>query len=86
MLHVKDAKYLQDYMIWLSFDDGSSGEVDLSTHLKGAMFQPLKDKAFFSQVKLDSELETIVWPNGADLAPEFLKDILQKNDSKNTLR
>jgi hypothetical protein len=86
MLHVKDAKYLQDYMIWLSFDDGSSGEVDLSAHLNGAMFRPLKDKTFFSQVKFDSELETIVWPNGADLAPEFLKDILQKHDSKNTLR
>ena len=78
MLHVKDAKYLQDYVIWLAFDDGSSGKVDLSTHLKGTIFQPLKDKTFFSQVRLDRELETIVWPNGADLAPEFLKDILQK--------
>ncbi len=78
MLHITKAKYLKDYLVWLAFDDGSSGQVDLLEHLKGPIFQPLKDKKIFSQLRLDPELETIVWPNGADLAPEFLKNILQK--------
>jgi hypothetical protein len=36
------------------------------------MFEPLKDPDLFLQAKLDPELETLIWPNGADLAPEFL--------------
>jgi hypothetical protein len=36
------------------------------------MFEPLKDPDLFLQVKVDPELETVIWPNGADLAPEFL--------------
>lgn len=35
------------------------------------MFEPLKDAALFRQAKVDLELETVVWPNGADLAPNF---------------
>lgn len=66
-----------DYQIWLEFNDGKEGAVDLSQSLWGSMFEPLKDQALFSQVQLDKELDTIVWPNGADLAPEFLHDLLQ---------
>tara|TARA_Y100000296_G_C5016676_1_gene177763 strand:- start:47 stop:289 length:243 start_codon:yes stop_codon:yes gene_type:complete len=73
MLHVRNAKYLNDYKLWVSFDDGTSGEVDLENRLSGPMFEPLKEKTFFSKVSVDPELETVVWPNGADLAPEFLK-------------
>jgi hypothetical protein len=60
----------------LAFDDGSQGKVDLQKHLNGPMFEPLQDKSIFSQVRFDAEIETIVWPNGADFAPEFLKNIL----------
>ena len=73
MLHVIKAKYVKDYTLWASFNDGSAGNIDLSDHLDGKMFTPLKDKSLFSKLKLDAELSTIVWPNGADLAPEFLK-------------
>jgi hypothetical protein len=76
ILHVTGAKYLGDYRVWLQFSDGTSGEADLSPALWGPMFEPLKDKALFSQVKFDHELDTIVWPNGADLAPEYLKDLV----------
>jgi hypothetical protein len=69
---LKNAKYLGDYRIWLKFTDGVEGEVDLESELWGEMFQPLKDKARFAELLLDKELETIVWPNGADFAPEFL--------------
>jgi Protein of unknown function (DUF2442) len=77
ILHVIKARYLQDYQIWLEFNDGKEGAVDLSQCLWGSMFEPLKDQALFSQVQLEKELDTIVWSNGADLAPEFLHDLLQ---------
>lgn len=82
MLHVTSAKYVSDKIVWLSFDDGVSGEVDLSDSLIGTVFEPLKDEAEFSKVYFDEELETIAWPNGADFAPEFLRDLLD-NQSPN---
>lgn len=78
MLHVTSVKYLKDYSLWLSFDDGSQGLVDLSSHLRGTMFEPLKDRELFAKVRFDEEIETAVWPNGADLAPEFLRSLLTK--------
>lgn len=75
MLHVTSAKYLSGYKIWVAFDDDTSGEVDLEGVLKGSVFEPLKDIGTFQQLAVDPELETVVWPNGADLAPEFLKEL-----------
>lgn len=72
ILHVKEAKYLHDYVIWVRFNDGTEGEVDLSHELEGEMFEPLKDIQNFKSFRVDPILETIVWENGADLAPEFL--------------
>jgi len=82
ILHVTDAKHLQDFQLWLKFNDGAEGAVDLSKELWGAVFEPLKDVNLFSQVKVDTELDTIVWPNGADLAPEFLHDLLQSQGTQ----
>ena len=76
MLWVTNAKYLGEYRVWLSFNDGTRGEVDLSNRLHGPMFEPLKDPYLFSQVRFDSEADTIVWPNGADLAPEYLHSLI----------
>jgi len=72
ILHVREAKYLRNYIIWLRFNDGAEGEVDLSEELEGEMFAPLKDIEKFKSFKVDSDIDTIVWGNGADLAPEFL--------------
>ena len=58
--------------MWLRFEDGTSGEVDLSRELLGPVFEPLHDPEYFSRVSLNHEIGTIVWPNGADFAPEFL--------------
>ena len=71
-LHVKEAKCLRDYVIWIRFNDGAGGEIDLENELEGEMFAPLKDKRKFRRFCVDPELETVVWENGADLAPEFL--------------
>ncbi|MEW5758664.1 MAG: DUF2442 domain-containing protein [Candidatus Omnitrophota bacterium] len=76
-LHVTKAKYLHDYIIWVRFNDGTEGEVDLAGELKGEVFAPLKDKNKFRSFRVDPILETIVWENGADLAPEFLYENLK---------
>jgi len=74
ILHVKEATYLRDYVIWIKFNDGIEGEIDLKNELTGEIFGPLKDKKLFKSFRVDPVLETIVWENGADLAPEFLHD------------
>ena len=71
-LQVEEAKYLKEYRVELKFNDGKKGIADLKDELYGAMFEPLKDKRLFATLKVDKDLETIVWDNGADLAPEFL--------------
>jgi len=70
--HVLEARYLRDYVIWLRFEDGAVGEIDLADELWGEMFAPLKDVEQFKRFRVDPELQTVVWDNGADLAPEFL--------------
>ena len=72
ILHVKEAKYQHDYVVWLRFNDGAEGEIDLANELEGEVFGPLKDINKFKSFKVDPILETIVWENNADLAPEFL--------------
>ena len=73
-LHVRDARYLHDYVVWLRFNDGAEGEIDLESELEGEVFGPLRDKDLFRRFRVDPELQTLVWENGADLAPEFLHD------------
>ena len=77
ILHVTEAKYIKDYTVWVRFNDGVAGEVDLSRELEGEVFGPLKDVSHFKSFQVNSELQTIVWENGADLAPEFLYDNLK---------
>lgn len=77
ILHVTEAKYLRDYVIWARFNDGAAGEVDLAHELEGEVFGPLKDVSTFKSLRVDPDLQTVVWENGADLAPEFLYDNLK---------
>jgi len=74
--HVIKAECKGGYRIWLRFNDGSEGVVDLKDELYGEMFEPLKDINKFKSFQVDPELETLVWENGADFAPEFLRDYL----------
>ena len=66
--------FVRDYTLRVRFADGVEGEIDLAAELDGEMFQPLRDGDYFRQVRVNPELHTIVWPNGADFAPEFLYD------------
>jgi len=65
-----------NHRLFIAFDDGVCGEIDLSPRLFGPMFEPLQDPAFFAQVKLD-DFGAPCWPNGADLAPDALYALLQ---------
>ena len=67
------AKYVSGYTIRLRFDNGVEGDVNLSDELSGEVFEPLKNVQFFRRFELHPELRTLVWPNGADFAPEFLR-------------
>ena len=75
---VTDVKVLSDYKLHLTFDDGMSGDVDISklVSFKG-IFERLKDKKFFSEVKVNHDIGTICWENGADLSPTFLREYIQ---------
>ena len=72
MIRVVEARYVSGSIIWLRFSDGVAGEIDLAGELEGEVFEPLRDPAVFRSFTLHPELHTIVWPNGADFAPEFL--------------
>jgi hypothetical protein len=67
-----EARYRREYVIWLRWSDGSQGEVDLADELQGPVFEPLEDVEYFKSFSLSPVMRTLVWPNGADLAPEFL--------------
>lgn len=72
LVQLTDCRHVAGYRVWLRFDDGLEGEIDLTRRFRGRVgpvFQPLKDPAYFARFRL---IDTISWPNGADLAPESL--------------
>jgi hypothetical protein len=67
------AHALDNYRLYLRFENEVEGVVDLARHLKfHGVFEALQDPAFFAQVRVDPELGTVLWPNGADLDPDVL--------------
>ena len=73
-LHIEEAHHLGEYRVALRFNDGTQAEIDLAHSLEGAIFQPLRDVAFFQQFTLEGH--TLSWPNGADFAPEYLLSLV----------
>ncbi|MGA2063619.1 MAG: DUF2442 domain-containing protein [Thermoguttaceae bacterium] len=71
ILHVREARHARGYVLWLRLNDGAEGEIDLQSEL-GGVFGPLKDPGQLRRFRVDPELQTVVWEDGADLAPEFL--------------
>jgi Protein of unknown function (DUF2442) len=69
---VRSAEYRGGFRLHLTFHDGTAGTVDFRRWLRGEVFEPLKDPAYFQQFFVD--VETVAWPNGADIAPETLYD------------
>src|SRR5690242_11431730 len=75
--HVVDARWLGDYKVWLEFNDGRKGVVDLADELHGEELEPLRDRDRFSEFYLDYGLASIAWLDGQDFTPEFLYDKLR---------
>jgi len=74
-VRLTDLRYVREHTLWLRFDDGLEGEVDLSDALEGELFEPLQDPRAFAEARVD--YGAAVWPNGADWAPESLHDRLR---------
>ena len=72
LIKVVRAKYIEGYKIEFQFNNGIIKTIDLSNEIYGEVFEPLKNIELFRRFKVDPDLQTIVWENGADLAPEFL--------------
>lgn len=78
LVTVKSAKYISDYTLELVFSDGLSAEIDFSEWInKYPFFEPLKNLDYFKKFSLDGW--TVVWENGADIAPETLHEIAVSN-------
>jgi hypothetical protein len=75
LLHVTGVHYVRDHILWLRFNDGVEGTVDLADLLEGPAFERLRDPHFFARARLEHGY-TIGWPNGVDLAPEGLYERL----------
>ncbi len=75
LIYIKNAQYIKDYQINIEFTNGLSKIVDLEKHLKGKVFEPLKNIEYFKQFQVNADTETIEWNNGADFAPLFLYNL-----------
>lgn len=73
---VVEVKPLGEYRLYLRFEDDASGSVDMAALVDfQGVFAPLRDQAFFDQVRVEPDLGTIVWPNGADIDPVVLYSV-----------
>lgn len=79
MIWVIKAKYEGDYRVFVEFNDGRAGIVDLRQAIlndQREIFRPLRNPDYFRRFRVD--MDTLVWDNGADFAPEFLYEHLQE--------
>ena len=77
ILHTTEVTPLPGYRLFLRFNNGVAGEVDLSAELEGEVFEPLRDPALFATAGQHPVMRTVAWANGADLAPEFLFELMR---------
>ncbi len=71
---VKAFRIVAPYTLRVEFDDQTEQTINFEPVLAGELFGPLRDLSMFTQVKIDPEVRTLVWPNGADFDPETLHD------------
>jgi Protein of unknown function (DUF2442) len=78
-----EARALEGHRVHVRFEDGTTAEVDLSDLLEqGGVFEPLFEREFFARLKANREAGTIVWPNGADIAPESLYERARRTSTE----
>jgi hypothetical protein len=79
LLDITAVEVVGDHRMRLTFEDGTVGDVDFSERHWRGVLEPLRDPAYFAQVRVDSDSGTIAWPNGIDLAPEPLYEEARRN-------
>jgi hypothetical protein len=73
MILIHSVRPLEKFQVLLEFTNGEQKVVDLDPFLRGPIFEPLrKNPELFRSVRVDEELGTIVWENGADIDPDVL--------------
>lgn len=73
MLHrIVEVQAKSEYRLWIRFEDGAEGVVDLSALVGKGVFRTWEDAAQFRRVFIDTEAGTVAWPGGIDLAPDAL--------------
>jgi hypothetical protein len=73
LVRIQSVQPLEEFVVRLTFTDGSVRDTDLQPYLHGPVFNPIKaDRALFESVSIDPRMGTIVWPNGADIDPDVL--------------
>lgn len=83
LIDVVTVRPLDGYRLYLRFEDGVAGVIDLATQLSfRGVFKPLRDPAYFQLARVDPDLGTVVWPNGADLDPDVLYSVLSGSPIK----
>lgn len=71
---VQSVRVIGPYTLEVGFDDRSKQTINFLPVLGGELYRPLRDTNIFNQVKVDPEVHTLVWPNGADFDPATLHD------------
>lgn len=71
---VKSVAVVAAYTLKLEFEDNTAQTINFEPILRGQLYSPLRDQKLFNQVRIDPEVHTIVWPNGADFDPATLHD------------
>lgn len=69
---ITDATVIRHGVLALRFADGTAGDVEILDRMRGPVFEHARTETGFAQVTVDRESGTIVWPGGADLAPDTL--------------
>lgn len=73
LVRIRSVKPIRDFIVHLEFTDGTSREVDLEPHLHGQIFEPIRNNMeLFRSVRVDDDIRTICWDNGADIDPDTL--------------
>jgi Protein of unknown function (DUF2442) len=70
---VTSFQQIAPFTLTIEFEDGTSQTINFRSVLEGELFRPLQDPTLFSQVRIDPEIHTLVWPNGADFDPAILQ-------------
>ena len=83
--HVVSFEKTAPFTLRVRFDDDTSQVIDFRLVLKGELYGPLQDASLFDQVRIDPEVHTLVWPNGADFDPAILHDWPESGEALKSL-